>query len=51
MMGHFYIGGNWIQYDAIHNFFVWLRTGSNPTDNNQFQRNIGKSFQILIRHT
>ena len=28
---------NWIQYDAIYNFSVWLKTDSNPADINRFQ--------------
>ena len=26
-----------LQYDAIHNFSVWLRTGYYPMDSNWFQ--------------
>ena len=26
-----------LQYDAIHNLSVWLRTGYNPMDSNWFQ--------------
>ena len=28
---------NCLQYDAIHDFSLWLRTGSNPADSNRFQ--------------
>ena len=27
---------NYLQYDAIHDFSVWMRTGSNPADIYQF---------------
>ena len=35
----FYIRKNWIYYDAIHNFSVWLRTGSYPADIHTFWAN------------
>ena len=35
---------NWIQYDVIHNFSVWLRADSNPTDINGFLSNTGKNI-------
>ena len=34
---------NFLYYDAINNFSVWLRTGSNPADTNRF-RNYTKKF-------
>ena len=33
---------NCLQYDAIHDFLVWLRTGSNPADINRFRSLTGK---------
>ena len=33
---------NWISYNAVHKFSLWLRTGSNPPDNNQFRSDTGK---------
>ena len=30
--------GSCLQY-KIHNFLIWLRTGSNPSDINRFQEN------------
>ena len=31
---------NCLLFDAIHNFSVWLRTGSNPPDSDRFQSHI-----------
>ena len=36
----FAIRKNCLKYDAIHDFSVWLRTGSNPTDDNFFFNHI-----------
>ena len=33
---------NCLQYEAIYNFLVWLRTSSNPADINRFGSHIGK---------
>ena len=33
---------NCLYFDAIHDFSVWLRTGSNPTDSNRFRSHTGK---------
>ena len=35
---------NCLYYDAPHDFLVWLRTGSNPADNNQVRSNTDKGF-------
>ena len=35
-----------ISYDALHNFSVWLRTGSNPVDINQWQSHTGKTAHL-----
>ena len=35
-------------YDVIHDFLVWLRTGSNPADINRLQSHIGKTFTYNI---
>ncbi len=42
---------NWILYDAIFNFLVWLRNSSNPPDMNWFQSYTGNDsifFDIKI---
>ena len=36
-----------LKYDAIHDFSVWLRAGSNPADLNRFQSRTGKSIAVL----
>ena len=36
MIVHFYIHRKLDIIDAKHNFFVWLRTGSNPSDIDRF---------------
>ena len=33
-----------VQYDAVHDFSVWLRTISNPVDINRFRRFTGIIF-------
>ena len=38
----FNIRGKILQYGAIHDFSVWLRTSSNPTDINRFRRQTGR---------
>ena len=35
---------NYLQYDAIHDFLVWLKTNSNPADINRFRSHTGKIF-------
>ena len=36
-------------YNTIHNFSVWLKTGSNPAYNNRFQSHTGKrNIQFTI---
>ena len=35
---------NLLQYDAIHGFSVWLRTGSDPADINRFESQTGKEI-------
>ena len=37
---------NCLQYDAIHDFSVWLRTGSYPADINRFRIHTGKYITI-----
>ena len=32
----------------IYDFSVWLRTGSNPVDINQLERNAGKLFTLSM---
>ena len=32
---------NWIPYDVVHHFSVWLRTGSNPLYINRFRSDTG----------
>ncbi len=39
---------NCLQYDAIHDFLVLLRTGSNPADINRFRSHTGN---IIILNT
>ncbi len=52
MIVHFYIGRKLDIYDAIHNFSVWLRIGSNPPDIKRFRRENGKYiFAINMRIT
>ena len=41
---------HFLSFDAIHNFSVWLRTGSNPADSNRFRSHTGKSFRIWDLH-
>ncbi len=31
----------------MHDFSVWLKTGSNPADSNQFRSHMGKYFQYI----
>ena len=47
---HFYIRRKLeiIRCFAIHNFSVWLRTGSNPVDINRFPSDIGK---YILKYT
>ena len=42
---HFYIHRK-LEYDAVLNFSVWLRTGSNPPDNNLFRM---KTRNVIIK--
>ena len=42
---------NCLQYDVMHDFTVWLRTGSNPADIDWFETHIGKTmyfFPVVI---
>ena len=41
---------NCLYYDAIHDFSVWLRTGSDPADINQFRSHNGKEY-IFNNHS
>ena len=41
---------NCLQYDARQNFSVWQRTGSNPTDINQFRSHAGKNQPLFCRN-
>ena len=36
---------NCLKYDAIHDFSVWFRTGSNPADIIRIRSHIGKYFK------
>ena len=36
MIVHFIFVKKWIEYNMIHDFLVWLRTGSYPPDINRF---------------
>ena len=38
---------NCLQFDAIHDFSVSLRTGSNPADKERFRSHTGKRIQLL----
>ena len=38
---------NCLQNNAMHDFSVWLRTGSNPSDINQFQSHTRKGIYIV----
>ena len=40
-MYNFIFVENWIEYDVINNFSVWLRTGSNQPDINRFRSDTG----------
>ena len=35
---------NCLLYDALHDFSVWLRIGSNPVDINQFRSHTAKNY-------
>ena len=35
-------------YDALHDFSVWLRIGSNPEDINRFESHTGKDIDVYI---
>ena len=35
-----------IVYDAIHDFSVWLRTGSNPADIDPFRSHTGNTIKF-----
>ena len=35
-------------YDAIHDFSVWLKTGSKPADINRFRSHTGKPIKLSI---
>ncbi len=37
---------NCLSFDAIHNFSIWLRTGSIPADSNPFRSHTGKGFTL-----
>ena len=39
---------NCLYYDAIHDFSVWLRTGSNPADISWFRSDTGKDLSATI---
>ena len=43
---------NCLQFDAIHNFSVWLRTCSNPADINRIRSHTGNiiivTYEIII---
>ena len=39
-----------VYYDAIHDFSGWLRTGSNPADNNQFRSHTGKNVLTICNN-
>ncbi len=41
-MKNYKIKTSFVSPDAIHDFSVWLRTGSNPVDCNRFQSHTGK---------
>jgi len=41
---------NCLLFDAIHDFSVWLRIGSNPVDINRFQSHTGKYFLLKSRN-
>ena len=38
---------NCLQYNVIHDFSVWPRTGSNLADNNRFQATLEKKYVCL----
>ena len=38
---------NYLQFDAVHDFSVWFRTGSNPVDINRFGSHTGKNILII----
>ena len=40
------IRGNLAVYDALLDFSVWLRTGTNPADNNRFRSHTWKTYLI-----
>ena len=42
---------NCLKFDAIHDFSVRLRTGSNPVDCNRFQSHTGKRKLHFLEHT
>ena len=35
-------------FDAVHDFSVWLRTGSNPVDSNRFRSHTDQSLKIWL---
>ena len=37
-----------LKYDAIHEFSIWLRTGSNPEDINRIGSHTGKNNTYLL---
>ena len=37
---------NCLLYDAIQDFSVWLRIGSNPADINRFRSHTGKKYYL-----
>ena len=39
---------NCLLFDAIHDFSVWLRTGSNPVDSNRFRSHTGKYNNLFM---
>ena len=45
---HFYICGKLSVICSIHDFSVWLRTGSYPVDINRFQSHTGRKLTILL---
>ena len=42
IIAHFIFVENWILYDTIHDFSIWLRTGSNSAYINRFRNHSGK---------
>ena len=47
MTVHFYVRKNWMYYDTIHAFSVWLRAGTYPPDINRFRNYTGNVLQLM----